>query len=171
MTRSGRALLVFAVSATLASGIAAYRGRPPRNASASHSVAGVFQRPPTSVSGYRWTLAGQPVAIESVSAYAGSDGHCGWQSATLLSVDLGDGATPHQQAQFVRDPYGVISPQNAARMQRRAALPADATDTGYRTRGVELWLARDQQVAYLVNGAWRADVESWPRNPIPTGCD
>lgn len=171
VSRARQAAIGAVIALVLVTGAVVYRSRLPRDASVSHSVADVFKRPGTTVFAYQWTRAGLPVATEIVSAHAGSDGHCGWQSATLLNLYLGSDAPPPHRAQFVRDPRGVIKAENAARLQLRGVLPPDARDTGYRTRGVELWLARDMKAAYLVNGATREDVERWHRNPEQTGCD
>ena len=95
-SRARQAAIGAVIALVLVAGAVVYRSRMPRNASVSQSVADVFKRPGTTVFAYRWTRAGLPVATEIVSAHAGSDGHCGWQSATLLNLYLGGGSAPRQ---------------------------------------------------------------------------
>jgi hypothetical protein len=51
-----------------------------------------------------------------------------------------------------------------------AALPADATDTGLRRDGRQLWIGAGEKAAYLVSVDDPEDVERWPRAKQDIGC-
>jgi hypothetical protein len=110
-------------------------------------------------------------ASEMVAA-AGPE-HCGWESATMLTIGwpLSTRAESSSQArQFVRDPNGVV-PRTGLHgaLGFRVSLPSDAYDTGYRYGSVALYLSRSDggAAAYLVAGS---DVERWPRSDPMTLC-
>ena len=52
----------------------------------------------------------------------------------------------------------------------KAELPADATDTGLRRDGRQLWIGPDEKAAYLVGVDDPADVERWPAAKQPIRC-
>ena len=91
-------------------------------------------------------------------------GHCGWQSARMLHLELPDGVR-----QYLRDPEGVLA---GARLldtyAERVELPPDARFSGYRTAdGLELWFTDSDTAAYVVA---RESVERWPRAGELIGC-
>jgi hypothetical protein len=111
-----------------------------------------------------WTdRQGGRVPVEEVSSFPGPE-HCDWQDATFLSV--GSGA---QAQQYLRNP-GDLAPYLRTTWSAGAELPADATDSGYRLRGRELWLVPTGEAAYLVSEDDPADVERWPAPEEPIGC-
>lgn len=105
-----------------------------------------------------WTTGdGGRVPTSTVTSFAGPD-HCGWETVTFLVLD---------GRQYVRDPDGVFEPPLVQPYDRDAAVPQDATDTGYSNDGRELWLSDDAAVAYLVT----ADgAEAWPSTVEETWC-
>jgi hypothetical protein len=105
-----------------------------------------------------WTdVAGNRVSTETIRS-TGGPGHCGWDSAIWLHVD---------GALYFRDPEGVMAEWTATPFEADASLPSTATDTGYRSGEIALWLDPGGD-AYLV----RLDVvERWPRSTDPLiGC-
>lgn len=106
-----------------------------------------------------WTDAqGDRVPTTTIESSTGPE-HCDWQSMTFLS--LGD-------AEYVRDPQPGLEEFVAGSYQEHAVLPDDAVDTGYQRSGDHLWLSPDKARAYV--GTPR-DVEVWPREVQPLGCD
>lgn len=83
--------------------------------------------------------------------------HCGWQSATFLSID-GTG--------YVADPKGVLDIEMAG-FDEDAVLPPDAVDTGYHRNGRRLWVSADRTIVYIVTDD---RVEAWPSPPTNFGC-
>ena len=87
--------------------------------------------------------------------------HLGWPVPTVS-------ADATQIRQYIRDPGAVIAPKYRDGLRHPSALPGDATDTGYRHSGLELWLAEsDPDGVYLRAGS---DVERWPRADPPIAC-
>jgi hypothetical protein len=122
--------------------------------------------------GPTWTQDGRPAPSEVIAAAAGPQ-HCGWQSATFLTVGwpIRTAATTAADArQYIRDPKAVV-PTSALRttLDRHATLPSDASTTGFTLNGITLYFApSDQdQAAYVVAGS---DVERWPRSDPMTLC-
>ncbi|HSM18343.1 MAG TPA: hypothetical protein VK845_15255 [Gemmatimonadales bacterium] len=119
-----------------------------------------------------WTDAsGQPLPDESVYWNYGPD-HCEWQSAAFLHVGWPLGShwmsgPPHRT--YARDPEGLFADEMfIGTLDLDAELPATAADTGFRSRGTELWLdPADDGVAYLRTGDI---VERWPRFIEFFGC-
>ena len=94
-------------------------------------------------------------------------GHCGWESARMLHVPNADGTLGRQ---YLRDPFGVFDdiPALLDTYAEDVELPADATDSGYRSPdGLELWLTDADTAAYVVTPD---GVERWPRPADPIGC-
>ncbi|MEX0709641.1 MAG: hypothetical protein WD116_00375 [Chloroflexota bacterium] len=89
--------------------------------------------------------------------------HCGWQQARLLHI-----ADRPEVRQYIGDPLGIMprgtlhEPYNGD-----AALPDDATASGYRSGDLELWFVPDGRAVYVV-GPDR--VELWPRSDPPIAC-
>jgi hypothetical protein len=109
-----------------------------------------------------WTgRDGEPASTETIQSYAGP-AHCDWDSATFLQ--LGADLT-HS---YVRNPTGDMASSLAGPYRDHTALPEDAVATGYQRDGSRLWLASDGSTAYV--GADRGDVEAWPRETRPLGC-
>ena len=115
-----------------------------------------------------WTDdAGHRIPVADVQSFQGAE-HCDWQDITFLSLD-GD-ARHVDTTVFVRDPSGELASLLDGRFQAHVGLPADATDTGWRRDGRELWLGRDSSAAYLVRVDDTHDVELWPRAHDTVGC-
>jgi hypothetical protein len=133
------------------------------------SVAATFASPPA-WPGHAWKRNGQELPSTEIVAAAGPD-HCGWQSATFLTIawPLGTQAqTADRARQYIRDPTGVVSQALHARLSFHATLPADAQPTGYWYGAVQLYTSSDvDQSLYLVAGH---DVERWPRSDPMTLC-
>jgi len=105
-----------------------------------------------------WTDAeGRRVSTERIRSFPGP-GHCGWDSAIWLQVG---------GELYFRDPEGVMAAWTRTRFAANVALPADATDTGFRSRERSLWLVPAGD-AYVVTPS---RVERWPRSIDPLiGC-
>jgi len=89
--------------------------------------------------------------------------HCGWQQARLLYV--GEGV---EMRLYIGDPLGIMPIDSLQeRYDGDAALPADATASGYRNGDLELWFVPDGRAVFVV-GSDR--VELWPRSDPPIGC-
>jgi hypothetical protein len=94
-------------------------------------------------------------------------GHCGWESARMLHVPNADGTLGRQ---YLRDPFGVFNdiPTLLDTYEEDVELPADASDSGYRSPdGLELWFTDTDTAAYVVTPD---GVERWPRPADPIGC-
>lgn len=157
---------VLAVSAIWSADLLGARTRSPL----ARSVGSVFDDPPP-YPGFVWTRDGRPIANGELTTSAGP-GHCGWQSATMLTIRWPPGTvstTSAQARQYVRDPRGDIRREFQRRLVTNASLPADAQATGYRYGAIELYLsASDQDEAiYVVSPR---DVERWPRSDPLTLC-
>jgi hypothetical protein len=105
-----------------------------------------------------WTDAsGKRVSTETIRSNPGP-GHCGWDSAVFLNVN-GD--------LFFRDPKRVMADWTKTRFDSTAQLPANATDSGFRSGKWSLWLDPGRD-AYLVSAG---GIERWPRSTDPfLGC-
>jgi hypothetical protein len=69
----------------------------------------------------------------------------------------------------VRDPANELRDLLRGGFDDDAALPEDATSTGWRRDGRELWLA-EKEAAYLVDIDDPGDVERWPAAKEPIMC-
>lgn len=131
----------------------------------------MFDRP-SPYPGPSWTRNGKTVGT-AVVASSGGPQHCNWQSATFLTIGwpLGTAATRSTDTRlYIRDPHDVVaSPNIRGPLQTHATMPADARQTGFKVRGVRLYLAPSDEdsAAYLVVGS---DVERWPRSDPMTLC-
>ena len=92
--------------------------------------------------------------------------HCGWQSARILHLAHPDGSF---WKQYLRDPEGVFAGLPMLDSYAEGVdLPADATDSGYRSpEGFELWFTDSDTAAYVVTPD---GVERWPRPADAIGC-
>lgn len=109
-----------------------------------------------------WT---NPATGHVITDIAGPS-HCEWETARLLHLQHPDGSLDRQ---YVRDPEGVLAgwPLHESYAEG-VQLPADATDSGYRSpEGFELWFAESDTAAYVVTPGI---VERWPRAVEPIGC-
>ena len=141
-----------------------------RTASPWASVALAFDSPPA-YPGYEWTRDGKTVPREEIAAIAGPE-HCGWQSATLLSIGWPPGtfaSTAALARRYVRDPQGAINSSLRQRLAVNIDLPRDARPTGYRLGSIEIYLSpSDQDEAIYVVGPGGS--ERWPRSDPMTLC-
>jgi hypothetical protein len=134
------------------------------------SVAAAFDLPP-SYPGYTWTRGGSPVSNFELVTSAGP-GHCGWESATYLTIGWPPGtvaATAAGAHLYIRDPRGVVGTSYRDALLLHATLPADARPTGHRHGSLEIYVSpSDQDRAIYVVGADGA--ERWPRSDPMTLC-
>jgi hypothetical protein len=137
------------------------------------TVASYFDNPPA-WPGQPWSRNGVEVTNEVLESSAGPE-HCGWQSATLMSIGWPPGtvATSSNQArQYIRDTKGALLDSRFFKgsFAHNPALPSDATDTGFRYDGVlKLYLAPSDADRYVYLVA-PADSERWPRSDPMTVC-
>ena len=109
-------------------------------------------------------------------SYQGAE-HCGWTSATLLSLGWPVGtetANGDRARQYVRDPQGIFSSSIAGSFDGDATLPDDAADTGYHRGDWQLWVAPSDadRAVYLVNADPASHVvERWARAVDVIACD
>ncbi|HEY8732005.1 MAG TPA: hypothetical protein VIN69_08505 [Candidatus Limnocylindria bacterium] len=134
------------------------------------SVATAFD-PAPAYPGYGWTRSGRPVGPEELVTAAGPD-HCGWQSATFLTIGwpLGTSATTFAQARlYIRDPLGVVRTAYRESLVLQATLPSDARPTGYRHGALEIFVSPSDEdgAIYLVGPS---GAERWPRSDPPSLC-
>jgi len=130
------------------------------------TVAEVFASP-LPYPGYPWTHDGKEVPVLEIVAAAGP-AHCGWQSATFLTLGWPLGAQPQTATgarQFIRDPNHALP--RSLPLDLHSTLLADARPTGYKYGSVELYLSPSDQSVYLV---LCSTVERWPRSDPMTLC-
>lgn len=135
------------------------------------SVAIMFDQPPA-YPGYTWTRDGHSVSPFELVTAAGP-GHCGWETATFLTIGWPPGTVSTTAAgarQYVRDPKGALRDATYRELLvLDATLPSDARPTGHRLGSIELYLSpSDQDKAIYVVGP--AGAERWPRSDPMTGC-
>ena len=106
--------------------------------------------------------SGKRVPESTVTSYDGSD-HCGWEDITFV-VHL-------EETQYVRDVGGELDEFLRTTYDGSADLPEDATDTGLRHDGRELWIVPAKDAAYLVSIKDAKDIERWPAAKDRIGCD
>jgi hypothetical protein len=112
-----------------------------------------------------WTdRVGRRVPTTTIHSSSGPE-HCDWQDITFLT--LGEGLDARQ---FLRDVDGELADLLHGSFDGIAPLPDDATDTGYRRDGLQLWLGDDSRAAYLVSESDATDVERWPAAKEPIHC-
>lgn len=119
-----------------------------------------------------WTTrSGCPVRLDVLTQFQGA-GHCGWESASTISTaaTLGHRANRSRERRYyVRDPLNVYRDEATSRaFDADAELPSGARDTGFRRRGVALWMKPgDPAWIYLVD---KRRVDRWPLDPEPSFC-
>lgn len=106
--------------------------------------------------------SGRRQSVKRIHSFQGAE-HCDWTDITFLLIGPGEDTADW----YVRDTSGELSDFLHGEFDGDAALPSDATSTGWRRGGRELWLAHDKQAAYLVG---RDDVERWPAATEPIMC-
>ncbi|WP_327350954.1 hypothetical protein [Streptomyces sp. NBC_01304] len=107
---------------------------------------------------------GRPVPTTKVNSSMGPK-HCDWQSVEILHL-----GRDKAQRQYFRDPEAKFAGSDLlnSRYEDDVPMPGDATDTGFRYQGRELWLAGDKKDAYVrVDGD---HVERWPGAKERIGC-
>jgi hypothetical protein len=134
------------------------------------SVAAAFDLPP-GYPGYTWTRDGSTVTQFELVTAAGP-GHCGWESATYLTIGWPPGTVSSYASGahlYIRDPHGVVSASYRDGLILHASLPPDARPTGHRHGSIEIYVSpSDQDRAIYVVGADGA--ERWPRSDPMTLC-
>ena len=111
------------------------------------------------------TPSGEPVPVTRIHSTAGPE-HCDWQDIVFLTL----GGEQRDQL-FLRDTSGKLQQWLTTTYDGEATLPEDATDAGLERDGRHLWLGRDGTAAYLVSTDDPQDVERWPAERTPIGCD
>jgi hypothetical protein len=102
--------------------------------------------------------------------------HCGWQSASFLTLAWPLGSDVQQMGdgdarQYVRDPNDAVGGDfDVPPPDLHAGLPADARSTGYQRGDWQLWVSDTDvdEAVYLV--AADGTVERWPRAPTIAAC-
>lgn len=101
---------------------------------------------------------GNRVPTSTITSLKGPE-HCDWESVTFLRFE---------DRQYISDPSGALADVGlVVPFDNDAALPADATNTGYHRDGGQLWVSSDGTIAYIVDGN---RVETWPTPAEPVGC-
>jgi hypothetical protein len=108
--------------------------------------------------------SGRRVPVTRIQSFQGAE-HCSWTDITFLLVGREEKAD-----WYVRDTNGDFSGLLRTTYDNEATLPEGATDTGLRRDGRQLWIAPDQQAAYLVSLDDAQDVERWPAATRPIRC-
>lgn len=119
----------------------------------------------------RWhDETGAAVPPDVVRAFSGGR-HCGWDSATLLRVDVrllgGNRKAGGRVAFFVRDPENVVSAGQVGEYEVLEDLPDGAVSSGLSAGDTELWFDAGGRTALLVTPD---DVEAWPRTKGAVAC-
>jgi hypothetical protein len=109
--------------------------------------------------------SGRRVPVTRIQSFQGAE-HCSWTDITFLLVGREKAAD-----WYVRDSRGGdLSKFLRTTFAHEATLPADATDTGLRRDGRQLWIGPDKEAAYLVSLEDAQDVERWPAATQPLWC-
>ena len=106
--------------------------------------------------------SGRRLSVKRIHSFQGAE-HCDWTDITFLMIGPGE----RRADWYVRDTKGEFPEFLRGTFDDDATLPDDATSTGWRRNGRELWLAHDKQAAYLVG---TDDVERWPAAKEPIMC-
>jgi hypothetical protein len=84
--------------------------------------------------------------VTRIQSFQGAE-HCSWTDITLLLVGREETAD-----WYVRDTSGGdFLELLRTTFANEATLPEDATDTGFRRDGRQLWIGPDEEAAYLVS--------------------
>jgi hypothetical protein len=108
--------------------------------------------------------SGRRLPVKRVHSYQGPE-HCSWTGITFLLI----GPDYDRADWYVRDPANELRDLLRGGFDDDAALPEDATSTGWRRDGRELWLD-EKEAAYLVDIDDPGDVERWPAAKEPIMC-
>jgi hypothetical protein len=104
------------------------------------------------------------VPVTRIQSFQGGK-HCDWQDITFLHLG------PERDGdEYVRDRHGELAQFLRTTYDGSATLPTDATNTGLRRNGRELWLSAGHSAAYLVSLDDSNDVERWPASNEPIRC-
>lgn len=112
---------------------------------------------------------GDPVATSDVVSFPGAE-HCDWQDTTWLRVGAASDIDRTYDEYLSNDDGGELADHLTTAADDSATLPGDATDTGWRRAGRELWIGDHPRAAYLVSVDDERDVELWPATKKPIGC-
>jgi hypothetical protein len=104
------------------------------------------------------------VPVTRIRSFQGAE-HCDWQDITFLHL-----GPDRDGDEYVRDPRGELAELLRTTYDGSATLPTDATNTGFRRDGRELWLDANHDAAYLVSLKDAKDVERWPASDEPIAC-
>jgi len=100
--------------------------------------------------------AGRRVPVTRIQSWQGAE-HCSWEDITFLLIG------PEKRADwYVRDAKRDLSELLDTTFSDHAGLPPDASDTGLRRDGRQLWIPPGADAAYLVSVDDPDDVERWP---------
>jgi hypothetical protein len=133
--------------------------------------AALFDRPPA-FPGYSWCYKGHTVGWQVVTSSAGP-AHCAWETAAFLTIAWPPGTYSESAVharQYIRDPLGVTHATSLrSSLELQVPLPVDATPTGLRLRGVEIYVSPSagDDAVYVVGGGV---AEQWPRSDPMTLC-
>ena len=109
--------------------------------------------------------SGRRVPVTRIQSFQGAE-HCSWTDITFLLLGREETAD-----WYVRDINGGdFSSLLHTTFSDEATLPADASDTGLRREGRQLWIAAGEKAAYLVSLDDPQDVERWPAAKQPILC-
>lgn len=143
----------------------------PRRSAPGAALGAIFDSTPA-YPGYPWVRDGRPVKPEELGTSAGP-AHCGWQSATFLTIGWPVGTLSTSSAesrQYIRDPRGVIPNRPRGRLDLNVTVPSDARPTGYTYGPNQIYLSpSDQDDAIYVVGPTGA--ERWPRSVPMSLCE
>jgi hypothetical protein len=91
--------------------------------------------------------------------------HCDWQSARILHLTEAGKLV----AQYVRDPEGIFPSELLLDTYAEGVtVPSDASPSGYRHGGQELWFTEADTALYVVDASGEA--ERWPKTARVIGC-
>ena len=108
--------------------------------------------------------SGQRVPVTRIRSFQGAE-HCSWTDITFLLVG------PEKKADsYVRDTARDFPDLLRTTYGKVDAIPDDATDTGLRRVGRQLWIGADKEAAYLVSLDDTHDIERWPAAKQPILC-
>jgi hypothetical protein len=108
--------------------------------------------------------SGARVPVTTIRSFTGSE-HCNWENIKFIHIGPGDAPD-----QYLRDTTGELAEFLQTTYDAQAVLPADATDSGFRRDGRQLWLASNPDAAYLVSLDDADDIERWPAAKEPIRC-
>jgi hypothetical protein len=108
--------------------------------------------------------SGRRVPVTRIRSFQGAE-HCSWTDITFLLVGREESAD-----WYVRDIDGEFSGLLHTTFSDEATVPADASDSGLRRDGRQLWIAPGEKAAYLVSLDDPEDVERWPAAKQPIRC-